>query len=178
MFANWFIFFNIPLNVINFIFLIGNSFFYGSTFNRVPVIDTDKSRRQLRLYYSNCPRAGPRAMFQPQDAISIKECRFYNFSKEQSSMKIASNIFYLTKRSINGSDPNRKFYFLQVICSLLNTVLFNFSLFKNLDLYIFILQNFLFTTNLMKHYKLIDFYLSKTIEFHKMKSTFLNVTPR
>lgn len=117
-------------------------------------------------------------MFQPQDAISIKECRFYNFSKEQSSMKIASNIFYLTNGSINGNDPSRKFYFLQVICSLLNTVLFNFSLFKNLDLYIFILQNFLFTTNLMKHYKLIDFYLSKTIEFHKMKSTFLNVTPR
>ena len=178
MFANWFIFFNIPLNVINLIFLIGNSFFYGSTFNRVPVIDSDKSRRKLRLYYSNGPRAVPRAIFQSQDAISIKECRCYNFSKEQSSKKIASNIFYLTKRSINGSDPNRKFYFLQVICSLLNTVLFNFSLFKNLDLYIFILQNFLFTTNLMEHYKLIDFYLSKIIEFHKMKSTSLNLTPR
>ena len=116
-------------------------------------------------------------MFQPQDAISIKECCLYNFSKEQSSIKIASNIFYLTNRSI-GSDPSRTFYFLQVICSLLNTVLFNFSLFKNLDLYIFILQNFLFTTNLMKHYKLIDFYLSKIIEFHKMKSTSLNLTPR
>ena len=177
MFANWFIFFNIPLNVINFIFLIGNSFFYSSTFNRVPVIDTNQSRRQLQLYYSNGPRAGPRAMFQPQDAISIKECCLYNFSKEQSSIKIASNIFYLTNRSI-GSDPSRTFYFLQVICSLLNTVLFNFSLFKNLDLYIFILQNFLFTTNLMEHYKLIDFYLSKIIEFHKMKSTSFNLTPR